>query len=259
MSDARGWPPAPESESGGGPSAGAADPPDSPSTNKLLAALPVNEYQRLTPHLQTMDSRLHQVLLRPQLASNKVYFPGGGVCSITLGTTDGQVAGLALVGNEGAIGLPAFGSDPESGLTATVEVPDGTLQIMDVSVVRREIDRGGPFADLIDRYTQAFAAYLMQSVACNALHPVGRRFARCLLEIRDRLGSNELPVTQAALAGVLGVRRATVTMCAIDLQRADLVGHSHRHFVIHDPKKLEDAACECYQSIKRQFARLLSE
>jgi len=189
--------------------------------------------------------------------SDKVYFLGGGVCSITLGTSDGQVAGVAMVGKEGVVGLKPFGGDPESGVAAAVEIADGQMQIMNRSVFRREMARRGIFADLIDRYTEAFVAHLMQSVVCNALHPVERRCARCLLEIRDRTGSNILPVTHAALAAMLGVRRATITLCAAGLHRANLVEHSHKHFLIHDPERLEDASCECYRTIKRHFTRLL--
>jgi CRP-like cAMP-binding protein len=234
-----------------------ADPlPSSLLPNKLLAALPAGECQRLLLELETTSLRPQHVLLKPHVSSNKIYFPGGGVCSVTLGTADGQVAGVAVVGHDGVIGLNAFGGDPESGVTATVIVDD-QMQVMDRSVFVREIARRAAFADLIDRYTQAFSAYLMQSIVCNALHPVERRFARCLLDIRDRVGKNALPLTHAALASILGVRRATVTLCAGSLHRANIVEHSPKHFFIHDPARLENAACECYQTIKRHFARLL--
>ena len=216
-----------------------------------------DEYQRLRPDLETKCLRPQHVLLKPHVLSNKIYFLGGGLCSLTQVTADGQVAGVAMIGNEGLVVLTAFGGDPESGVTAAVEIADGQMQVMDVAVFRREIARRGAFADLIDRYTRAFAAGLMQSVVCNALHPVERRCARCLLEIRDRVGRNPFPLTHSALAGMLGVRRATVTLCAGSLDRAGLVGHSHKHFLIHDPEKLEDAACECYRVINRHFARLL--
>lgn len=160
-----------------------------------------------------------------------------------------------MVGNEGLVGLTAFGGDPESGVTTTVEIADGQVQIMDRSVFRREMARRGAFADLIDRYTQAFAAYLMQSIVCSALHPVEQRCARCLLEIRDRVGKNAFPLTHAALASMLGGRRATITLCAGSVHRANVVEHSPKHF--HDPARLEDAACECDQTIKRHFVRLL--
>jgi CRP-like cAMP-binding protein len=161
------------------------------------------------------------------------------------------------VGNEGVIGLPEFGGDPESGITAVLEIADADTHVMDLDVFQAEMDRRADVYDLITRYTKAFVASLMQSVVCNALHPVDGRCARCLLELRDRVGSNELPLTQDALAGILGVRRPTVTLCAGKLHRMGIVDHHQRRVVIRDPAGLESAACECYGVIKGHFARLL--
>jgi CRP-like cAMP-binding protein len=177
------------------------------------------------------------------------------VCSLAAATADGQTAGVALVGSEGAIGLRPFGG--EGGVTAEVEIVDGEAMVMDLAAFRGELARGAAFADLIERYTIAFGAGLMQSVACNALHPVERRFARLLLDIRDRIGRDAFPLTHYALAAMLGVRRATVTLCARSLHRKGLVECHHKHVVIHDSKRLEKAACECYHIVKGHFARWL--
>jgi CRP-like cAMP-binding protein len=232
-------------------------PASSSSANRLLARLPAREYQRLLPALTTVKCRPKRVLLKPHVPSEKIYFLGGGVCSLTQVTADGQVAAVALVGNEGVVGLPEFGGDPESGITAVVEVADADTSVMDLDVFQAEVNRRGDVSDIIGRYAKAFVAGLMQSVVCNALHSVDGRCARCLLELRDRVGSDELPLTQDALADILGVRRPTVTLCAGKLQRMGIVEHHQRRVVIRDPAGLESAASECYRAIKHRFARLL--
>jgi len=195
--------------------------------------------------------------MKPHVPVRKIYFLAGGVCTITQVTADGQMAGVAMVGNEGLIGMAAFGGDPESGHTAVVEIADGDAQGMDVTVFRREMERQTTFSDLVHRYAQAFVESLMQSVACNALHPIEKRCARCLLDIRDRVGRDEFPLTQEVLASMLGVRRASVTLAAGTLQRAGLIDHAHKNIIIRDVAGLEHAACECYALIKGHFARLL--
>lgn len=162
-----------------------------------------------------------------------------------------------MVGNEGLIGMSAFGGDPESGETAVLEIAEGDAQVMDVKVFRREIERHATFSDLIHRYAQAFTESLMRSVGCNALHSVEKRCARCLLDIRDRVGRNELPITQDTLAAMLGVRRASITLAVGALQRAGLIDRAHKSIVVTDPTGLEAAACECYAVVKGHFARLL--
>lgn len=232
-------------------------PPSSSSPNKLLARLPADDYRRLLPDLDTVRLRHRRVLLKPRTPTQKIYFLGGGVCSITTLTADGQMAGVAMVGNEGLIGMSAFGGDPESGETAVLEIAEGDAQVMDVKVFRREIERHATFSDLIHRYAQAFTESLMRSVGCNALHSVEKRCARCLLDIRDRVGRNELPITQDTLAAMLGVRRASITLAVGALQRAGLIDRAHKSIVVTDPTGLEAAACECYAVVKGHFARLL--
>jgi CRP-like cAMP-binding protein len=232
-------------------------PASSSPPNKILARLPASEYHRLLPALTTTKFRPKRVLLKPHVRSEKIYFLGGGVCSLTQVTADGQVAAVALVGNEGVIGLPEFGGDPESGITAVVDIADADTHVMDLDAFQAEMDRRAGLYDLIGRYTKAFVASLMQSVVCNALHPVDGRCARCLLELRDRVGREEVPLTQYALAGILGVRRATVTLSAAKLQKMGFVTNHQKLIVIRDPAGLESAACECYRVIKDHFARLL--
>jgi CRP-like cAMP-binding protein len=230
--------------------------PSPRSPNKLLARLPADEYQRLLPDLDTVRLRPHRVLLKPHVPLERIYFPGGGVCSMTQVTSDGQVAGVALIGSEGFIGVSAVG-DGETGQTAAVEIADSDYQVMDTRAFRREMQHHTVFHDLVHQYAQVFIESLMQSVVCNALHPVEKRCARCLLDIRDRVGRNAFPLTQDVLAAILGVRRASVTLAAGALHRAGLIDTAHKNIVIRDPARLEAAACECYGLIKAHFARLL--
>ena len=184
------------------------------SPNRLLARLPADEYRRLLPDLEIVRIRSKRVLLKPQVPVRRVYFLAGGVCSITHVMADGQMAAVAIVGNEGLVGMAAFGGDPESGQAAVVEIAAGDAQSMGVTVFRREMERQTHFSELVHRYAQAFVEGLMQSVACNALHSIEKRCARTLLEIRDRIGRDEFPMTQDVLATLLGVRRASVTLAA---------------------------------------------
>ena len=232
-------------------------PPPARSPNKLLARLSPDDYRLLLPDLQTIRLRPKRVLLRPHEPVQKIYFLGGGVCSIAQVTADGQMAGVAIVGSEGCVGMPGFGGDPESGQTAVVELVDGEAQVMDLKAFQRHIERGTAFKDLIHRYSQAFVEGLMQSVACNALHPVEKRCARCLLDIRDRIGGNEFPLTQDVLAAMLGVRRASVSLAVGALHRAGIIDSVHKNMLIRDPARLEATACECYALVKGHFARLL--
>jgi CRP-like cAMP-binding protein len=229
----------------------------SSSNKKLLARLPADDYRRLLPDLETIHLRAKRVLLKPHVPVRRVYFLAGGICSITQVTAEGQMAGVAIVGNEGVVGMAAFGGDPESGQTAVVEIAEGDAQALDVKVFRREMERQTRFSDLVHRYAQAFVESLMQSVACNALHPIEKRCARCLLDIRDRVGRYEFPLTQEVLATMLGVRRASVTLAAGTLHRAGLIDHAHKNIIIRDLAGLEHAACECYALVKGHFARLL--
>ena len=228
------------------------------SPNKLLARLPAADYRRLLSVLDTISLPFQHVLLKPGEAAQTVYFPGDGACSITQVMRNGRTVEVATVGNEGFIGINAlFGGERVLG-GALVKVPDGAAQAMSATAFQREMNRRGPFSKVINRYAQVFVAFLMQSVACNALHSVDQRCARWLLTTRDRAGHNEFPLTQEFLAVMLGVRRPSVTLAVGALQRAGLIDYGHRRVVIVDRAGLEAASCECYAVIKRHFARLLS-
>ncbi len=224
--------------------------------NKLLASLPAADYRRLRSVLNPISLPFQYVLLKPGETLQTIYFPGDGVCSITQTMRNGRTVEVATVGNEGFIGINAlFGGDRWLA-GALVKVPDSAAQAMNVRAFRDEMNRRGPFVNLINRYAQGFVAFLMRSVACNALHSVDQRCARWLLTTRDRVGRNEFPLTQEFLAVMLGVRRPTVTLAVGALQRAGLIDYGHRRMIILDRAGLEAASCECYAAVKKHYPRL---
>jgi CRP-like cAMP-binding protein len=225
--------------------------------NRLLAALPSGDYSRLLPHLDTVTLRAGESLRTSNPDSDdNVYFLESGLCSISTVTRDGQAAGVAVIGSEGVICQSVMSRSGESNERAVLIIADGNARIMSLAMYHREFRRGGSFYDVINRYGRAFTESLMQSVACNALHSVVQRYARCVLEIRDRLGRDELPVTHDTLAELLGVRRPSVTVAANDLHRAGSIEIGRKRLVVREPAALEAAACECYSMIQQNFARI---
>ena len=226
--------------------------------NKLLASLPAADYRRLRPLLNPISLPFQYVLLKPGETLHTIYFPGDGVCSITQIMRNGRTVEVATVGNEGFIGINAlFGGDRWLA-GAMVTVPDSAVQTMSVTAFRGEMSRRGPLVNLVNRYAQGFVAFLMRSVACNALHTVDQRCARWLLTTRDRVGRNEFPLTQEFLAVMLGVRRPTVTLVVGALQRAGLIDYGHKRMIILDRAGLKAASCECYAAARKHFPRLRS-
>ena len=224
--------------------------------NKLLARLPAEDYRRLAPSLEAVRLSSKSVLHAPGVPLQRVYFPGGGVCSIACMMADGEMVDVAAVGNEGVIGVAAlFGSEIEFH-EGVVRIPNNA-QAMPVTVFRREIERGGPFSDTMHRYAQAFVATLIQSAACNALHPIEQRCSRWLLDIHDRVGRPEFSLTQELLATMLGVRRASVTTCAGTLHHGGIIDYGRNRMVIRDRARLETMCCECYAATRRYLASLL--
>ena len=168
-------------------STGATDPAAVRSPNKLLAALPLADYRRILPSLTTVSLPFKHILHKHGAKIDTIYFLGGGVGSVTNVMRDGRMVEVATIGNEGLIGITVFlGGDVSPG-EAFIQVPDGVGQSMPVEVFTRELDRRGPFYDLVSRYSQALQALIMQSTACNSLHSVEERCSRWLLMTHDRV------------------------------------------------------------------------
>lgn len=219
-----------------------------PPTNRLLAALPPDDYQRLAPTLDVIPLKLKEFLHKPGEPIAHVYFPGGGFASVVTVLEDGRMVEVATIGREGLLGVSAVLNGDPSPAAAMVQAETDTCYKMAVSAFRGEMDRHGPFHHLMTRYAQALSGFIMQSTACNAVHSVEQRLARWLLMAHDRIGRDDFPLTQEFVAMMLGATRPTVTVVAGTLQRAGLITYHRGHVTIVDREKLESASCECYRT-----------
>jgi CRP-like cAMP-binding protein len=226
------------------------------AVNRLLAALPDAEYQHLIPHLQHVSLSSKQVLYEVGEPIEYVYFPHRSIISSLATLEDGSTVEVGLVGNDGIVGIPAALGDNITTTTATVQIPNSAMR-MKASLLKSEFQRGGVLQSLLLRYMQAQHSFISQNVACNRLHHLEQRLARWLLLICDRVGSNELPLTQEFISQMLGVRRAGVTEAANTLQQAGLIRYNRGRITILNREGLEAFSCECYQIINSEYTRLL--
>jgi CRP-like cAMP-binding protein len=229
-------------------------PPSSPpapprdNRNLLLAALPAEEYERIAPSLDAIPLKLKSLLHRAGEPIEHVYFPGGGFCSMVTVLKDGGMVEVATIGREGMVGVTAVLDGNPVSSTSMVQGETDTCYRMKADVFRLEMDRRGVFYELLTHYAQALVGFIMQSTACNAVHSVEQRLARWLLMARDRMGSDEFPLTQEFAAMMLGASRPTVTIVASTLQKAGLITYHRGHLKVLDGERLEAASCECYRT-----------
>jgi CRP-like cAMP-binding protein len=223
--------------------------------------LPTVDRQRIESYLKSAPASYKQIVYRQDEEISHVYFPTGGAWSLTKTMAAGGTAEVATVGNEGMVGSSVFFGDPISHTEVIVQIAgDAPAYQMPVAAFRNEMDQRGAFYNLVIRYHQALAIQIQQTTACNALHPAEQRCCRWLLVTRDRVGSDEIKLTHEFLAVMLGVRRPTVTIIAQALGKAGLLSNGQRGVInILDRKGLEAASCECYATVKANFARLLPE
>jgi CRP-like cAMP-binding protein len=224
--------------------------------NKLLASLPREEFERIRPLLKTTPTKFRQIFLPANEPVRKVYFLNGGVASLTTAMKNGAMVEIATIGDEGLVGINAFfGGQMVSG-EAMLQVPDTDAEVMSAEAFRREIARGGPFHECVQRYSQGLLMLMMQSTGCIALHPVLERCCRWLLMTHDRVHQDEFHLSHEFLAIMLGTTRPTVTIIAGTLQKAGLIKYTHGRITILDRQRLEAASCECYATVKEHFDRL---
>jgi CRP-like cAMP-binding protein len=232
-------------------------PSDGRPKNRLLAALPADDFRRLQPYLKTVPIRLKQVLHKNGEPLKTVYFLNGGVASITTILRDGTTVEAATIGDEGMLGVEAFLDATAIAAGETlIQVPDTSAETMSVEDFRNVVGEPGAFRDLIGRYTHVVIAQMMQSTACNALHDVQQRCARWLLMTHDRMHEQDFHLSHEFLAVMLGVQRPTVSVVAETLQQAGLISYVHGRVTVRDRKGLESASCECYPIIRAHFDRL---
>ena len=229
------------------------------SYNTLLGSLPSEEYQRIAPLLRMVPMPLKQVLQKQDAPIENVYFPTGGACSLVKRLQDGQVAEVATVGAEGAVGIEVFFGQQRAECEVLVQVPSAGVEVMSGDAFNAEMERRGAFHNHLIRYNQALTNQIMQTTVCNGLHSVERRASRWLLMMHDRAGADEFEVTHEMLAMMLGVRRPTVTLVMASLQEAGVIRCRRGFLAIENRAALEAAACECYSTVKKSMARLLPE
>jgi CRP-like cAMP-binding protein len=230
--------------------------PHDPHQNHLLAALPADEYARLLPDLEWVPMPLGHVLYEPGVQMRHVYFPTTAIVSLLYVMEDGASAEIAVVGNEGVVGVSLF-MGGESTTSRAVVQSDGHAYRLKAQLLKDEFFRAGPMQRLLLRYTQALLTQMAQTAVCNRHHSLDQQFCRWLLLSLDRLSSNELVMTQELIAAMLGVRREGVTEAAGNVQRAGLIQYNRGRITVLDRPGLEARACECYAVVKREFDRLL--
>ncbi|MEO8429989.1 MAG: Crp/Fnr family transcriptional regulator [Acidobacteriota bacterium] len=223
--------------------------------NHLLASLPDPEMRRLTPSLQPHTWRIREELHQPGKPLDFVYFPVSGVASLVTSMEDGTTVEAATVGNEGLVGLPMFLETGTVSIEAFVQIPGECLR-MKASIFRAEMQNGGVLREVAQIYTQVLLRFVAQSSACNRLHSLRQRCARWLMLSHDRVVGDAFLLTQEFLSQMLGVRRATVTVAAGELRQLGLITYRQGRIQIDDRDGLEQAACECYGVIRREFDRL---
>ena len=227
-----------------------------PHQNHLLDALPAAEYQRLAAELELVPMPLGQVLYESGGELRHAYFPTTCIVSLLYVMEDGASAEIAVVGNEGVVGVALFmggGTMPNRAVVQSA----GHAYRMRGPLALQEFGRYGALFRLLLRYTQALITQMAQTAVCNRHHSVDQQLCRWLLLSLDRLASDDLVMTQELIANMLGVRREGVTEAAGNLQRAGLIDYKRGHITVLDRPGLEKRVCECYQVVKTEFDRLL--
>jgi CRP-like cAMP-binding protein len=232
--------------------------PHSPNQNHLLAALPAPEFDRILPHLELVPMPLAEALYESGGRLNHVYFPTTSIISLLYVMEDGASAEIAVVGNEGVLGIALFMGGETTPSRAVVQSA-GFGYRLKASIIKLEFNRGGAVMHLLLRYTQALITQMAQTAVCNRHHSVEQQLCRWLLLSLDRLPGNELSMTQELIANMLGVRREGVTEAAGKLQRDGLIRYTRGRITVLDRPKLEKTVCECYAVVKKEFDRLLSD
>jgi CRP-like cAMP-binding protein len=229
-----------------------------PQHNHLLTGLPQTDFERLKPRLEPVSLSLGKVLYESDLVLRHVYFPVDSIVSLLYVMADGASAEIAVVGNDGVVGVSLFMGGETTPSRAVVQSA-GDAYRLEGGVLKSEFNRAGAMQHLLVRYTQALLTQMAQTAVCNRHHTLDQQLCRWLLLSLDRLPSNELIMTQELIANMLGVRREGVTEAAVKLQEAGLIHYTRGHITVLDRLGIEARTCECYAVVKRESDRLLPE
>ncbi len=226
--------------------------------NEILLRLPPDEYEELFPELEFVRLNLHTVLHEAGEPIKSAYFVNAGLYSVLTVQPDGKSVEVGLIGREGFVGLPIIDGYRSSPLRIIVQ-GDGSAYRVDVHTFSKILPHSPRLQLELHRFAQRLAMQSTQIAACNRLHEVDERLARWLLMSRDRIGSDEMPLTQEFLGHMLGTRRASVSIAAGMLQKAGMITYTRGNVTIVDRIRLEDAACDCYGVIERQLQNWRAE
>lgn len=228
-----------------------------PVANRLLAALPAKEYQRLTAELEPVHLTFGHILFEPGDNLRYVYFPNNSIISLLSTVGEREHLEVGIVGNDGMAGLPVFMGVSKSRTRGLVQ-GEGSALRMKAATLRRELSNGNSLQKPLHRYTHSLLTQISQSSACNRFHLVNQRLARWLLMIHDRIEGEEFRLTQEFLSQMLGVRREGVTLAAGVLQKQKLIRYSRGTIRVLDRAGLEAAACKCYAVLKDEYDNFLA-
>jgi len=229
-----------------------------PKLNHLLSVLPPAEWESIAPQLVWVDMPLGHVVYESGDRPEFVYFPVTSIVSLLYVMEDGSSGEIAIVGNEGMVGIAIFMGGETTPSRAVVQSAGGAYRLS-ARILKQEFARAGAMQRLLLRYTQALITQMAQTAVCNRHHSIDQQLCRWLLLSLDRLPSNELRMTQELIANMLGVRRSGVTEAALKLQTAGLIRYSHGTIEVLDRPGIERRVCECYAVVKREFDRLLPD
>ncbi|MBK4735133.1 Crp/Fnr family transcriptional regulator [Noviherbaspirillum pedocola] len=225
-------------------------------TNFLLAHLPENEYRALKPHLEFIPTPIHFNFYRRDERIDYVYFPLSGEHSVLAVMEDGSSVEVGTIGSEGFSTIDVLTGSNRSLETVVCQIAGASLRLP-LSVFREAMQTETVLGRLAYCYLRAYLAQVSQSVACNRLHTTEERFAKWMLMSHDRVPGDEIRITQEYLATMLGVHRPTVSLIARDFQRLGLIKYTRGVITIADREGMEEASCECYSAVRKQFERAL--
>jgi CRP-like cAMP-binding protein len=229
-----------------------------PKHNHLLASLPHDQWQRCLPHLEQVDLPLGHVLYEAGSTLSHVYFPTTAIVSLLYVMQNGESAEIAVVGNEGVVGVSLFMGGDSTASRARVQSAGRAFRLT-APLMKEEFNQGGPMLHLLLRYTQALMTQMVQTAACNKHHSLDQQLCRWLLLSLDRLQGTEMQMTRELIANMLGVPPDTATESALKLQKAGLINYSRGLIRVLDRRGLEKRVCECYAVVREEYDRLLPE
>jgi CRP-like cAMP-binding protein len=229
-----------------------------PKHNHLIAALPHDQWQRWQPHLEHVELSLGQVMYEAGSTLSHVYFPTTAIVSLLYVMHNGESAEIAVVGNEGVVGVSLFMGGESTSSRARVQSAGGAFRLA-APLMKEEFYRGGPVLHLLLRYTQALITQMVQTAACNKHHTLDQQLCRWLLLSLDRLQGADMGMTRELIANMLGISPEKAVEGAHSLQNAGLINYTEGRIRVLDRGGLEERSCECYAVVRKEYDRLLPD